>query len=54
MFYCNALGNTIPEPRTEDDFPGWAIGVLVAAVVVTVLWVILLIALVSSRIIIVI
>lgn len=51
LFHCSTIagaGNTIPEPHTEDGLPGWAIGVLVAAIVVTVVWVILLIALVSS------
>jgi len=41
-------GNTIPEPHTEDGIPDWAIGVLVAASIVTVLWFILLVALVSQ------
>lgn len=41
------VGNTIPEPHTEDGIPGWAIGVLIAAIVVTVIWVFLLVALVS-------
>lgn len=43
-------GNTIPEPHTEDGLPDWAIGVLVAAIAVTVVWILLLIALVSCAV----